>query len=304
MKSDNHNLAEREKPSILVADDEDAFRELLCEALTEWGYHVTPASNGDEAIAVLEREPVDFALVDVRMPGANGESVLRLVRERSLNVSVIMITGFGSIEDAVKFMRLGAVDYLTKPLILEELRFKVRRVFEERRARMLSITDSKTGLFNHYYLMERLEEEMTRARRYTRPLSVLMIDVDHFKDYNDLCGHLAGDEALRQVGGVCEEISRESDITARFGGEEFVMLLTETDLASAAIVAERVRAAVEICEITGAEKLSSGRLTVSIGVAQLDVGAEDTPETSASLVNRADQALYAAKRAGRNRVAS
>ncbi len=302
MKSDIHHSISDARPAVLVVDDDPAVGEFLREALQRWGYHVLVAGSGQESLSLLDHASIDFAILDVRMPGMDGEKVLRSIRERSPDIQVMMMTGYGSIDDAVKFMQLGAVDYVTKPLILEELRLKIHRALEERRTRMLSITDSKTGLFNHYYLMERLEEEIGRARRYTRPLSVLMIDVDHFKEYNDKCGHLAGDEALRQLGRYCEEISRESDIIARFGGEEFVMILTETDLASARIVADRLRECIEKAPFSCEERLHAGCLTVSIGVSQLDYGSSVKYESSSSLINRADHALYLAKEKGRNRV--
>lgn len=302
MKSDTHHSMAEARPAVMVVDDDPAIGEYLQEALRRWGYHALVAGSGQEALSLLDHANVDFAILDVRMPGMDGERVLRAVRERSPEICVMMMTGYGSIDDAVRFMQLGAVDYVTKPVILEELRLKIHRALEERRTRRLSITDSKTGLFNHHYLMERLEEEIGRARRYTRPLSVLMIDVDHFKEYNDKCGHLAGDEALRRLGRSCEEISRESDIIARFGGEEFVMILTETDLASARVVAERLQECIERTDFDCQERLEAGRLTVSIGVAQLDHGSGVKYESASSLINRADHALYQAKEKGRNRI--
>jgi diguanylate cyclase (GGDEF)-like protein len=288
--------------TILVVDDERAICDLMKDTLEKWEYSVRTACGGSEALRKIEEVKHDIVILDVRMPDVGGEDVLRNILEKSPETQVMMITGYGSIEDAVKFMGLGAVDYVVKPIILDELRLKVERLLNENRTRKLSITDAKTGLFNHYYMNERLEEEMFRARRYSRPLTVMMIDVDKFKAYNDTYGHVMGDKALKQLGQNFDSVFRESDIIARFGGEEFVVILTETDLMSAKLVGERLRKHVETIAFPGGEDGISGHITISIGIAQLDMEQEAGKEEANQLIGRADQALYRAKEAGRNKV--
>jgi diguanylate cyclase (GGDEF)-like protein len=163
------------------------------------------------------------------------------------------------------------------------------------RAEVEAITDGLTGLYNHRYLHERLEEELERARRRDSRLSLLFCDCDRFKAYNDLYGHKAGDAALGRIARIIEACSRRVDLAARYGGEEFVLVLVETDAAGALLVAERIRAEVEASSAKGGQPL-----TVSIGIAICP----DDAKAHGELLDKADWAMYAAKRAGRNRVLS
>jgi diguanylate cyclase (GGDEF)-like protein len=170
------------------------------------------------------------------------------------------------------------------------------RLFEE--TRQLAITDELTGLANHRQFYNQLAREFRRAQRYRRPLTLLMLDLDHFKQYNDRFGHLAGDQALREIGEVLRRNARDVDILARYGGEEFAIILPETDLERAIIQAERTRVAIASHAFRGKDSSPKGDLTVSVGVAALTPGMRKIEE----LVHDADQALYRAKSQGRNRL--
>lgn len=162
----------------------------------------------------------------------------------------------------------------------------------------LSQTDPLTGLFNRRGLDERMQIEILRAKRYRHPLSVVMIDIDHFKNYNDAHGHLEGDVILKQVAELFRIHVRETDVVARFGGEEFLILLTETAKAEALEVAEKIRAAVSVWPFPHAGTQPEGKLTISLGVATSSADLSEAQE----LIDKADHALYGAKNAGRNRV--
>ncbi len=167
-----------------------------------------------------------------------------------------------------------------------------------RQTKELSITDDLTGLFNRRYFNERIEREVQRSRRYKRPLTVLMIDIDYFKNYNDINGHLMGDEILKQIGHILEDNVRKSDILARYGGEEFVVILPEIEKTRALQVAEKLRSTIEAKEFPLEKNQPHGKLTISLGIASLHDDSLKTKE----LVDFADRALYKAKAAGRNRV--
>ena len=162
-----------------------------------------------------------------------------------------------------------------------------------------NITDSLTGLFNRRYMEQRMKEEVTRAQRYDLPLSLLMLDIDHFKKINDTCGHQAGDKVLQNLGKIIINIVRESDIAVRYGGEEIIIITPHTKVAVASSLAERLRATIESADLLEAGGNNSpGSVTVSIGVAELG------GDTIQGLIKKADQAMYRAKQEGRNRIAT
>ena len=294
---------------ILVVDDEKQMRFLLRRLLRNAGHDlVTTAANGPEALEQLRRQSFDLAIVDLVMPKIGGMEVLEEARKLDPAMSVIMLTAHASVSSAVKAMKAGAYDYVTKPFHVEEMKAAVGRALERRGLlreveqkeayRQMSITDGLTGLHNHRYFQEVLSREVDRAQRYARPLSLLMIDIDDFKTYNDTNGHLAGDQALGELARVLGKSVRRVDFVARYGGEEFAMILPETASAGARAAAEHVRDEVAKAAFEREDVLPSGCLTVSVGVATLPDHA-DSPD---SLIHAADQALYHAKREGKNRV--
>jgi diguanylate cyclase (GGDEF)-like protein len=236
-------------------------------------------------------------LLDMSMPAISGLEVLRQVTQVFEELPVIIVTGHGSIEIAVESMQAGAADFVTKPVPAAVLHLRIQKALEHARTRRLASTDSLTEVYNHRTFQERLTQEVARANRYSRPLSVLMIDVDHFKVYNDTHGHPQGDLVLQDLARLLREMSRTSDTVARYGGEEFAIILPETDNVNAQKIGQRLREQVERYAFSGKERMPGGTLTISIGVAtHVSGGNKDT------LLQAADRALYTAKRDGRNRV--
>jgi two-component system, cell cycle response regulator len=303
---------------LLLVEDEPTQLLLMQRLLQRAGYAVETASNGEEALGKISTGRFQFLVTDWDMPGMDGVTLCRRVRESKLPgyLYVLLLTGHSSTESVVAGLDAGADDYIRKPANEAELLARLnsgRRIIRleqslrEANAKIqhLSITDPLVGTFNRRYLNEQLVHEVERARRYARPLAVIMADLDHFKDVNDRYGHLAGDEVLKGfVELMKSSIRHASDWVARYGGEEFVIVLPETDLGGAAAAAEKIRARCAATPIaTSGGSLS---ITSSFGVAALKSGEESPVAAAESLLRSADAALYTSKRGGRNcvRVAS
>jgi diguanylate cyclase (GGDEF)-like protein len=297
---------------LLIVDDSPDNLEILGTRLRFRGYAVETAAGGREALARVARRPPDLILLDVMMPDLDGFEVARRIkRDPSLPfIPIILVTARDSTEDKVAGLDAGADDYLTKPINFPELEARVRSMLrikelqdelgeKNRELEQLSISDGLTGLFNHRHLQDVVHEEFERARRTGEPLSVVMLDLDHFKRVNDLYGHPAGDRVLQDLAEILRHTAREIDKLGRYGGEEFLAVLPDTEPEAAAIFAERVRERVahHLFPVGRGEPL---RLTVSCGTATYPHPGVYNPWT---LVQRADQAMYAAKAAGRNRIA-
>lgn len=298
---------------LLVVEDDSTQRALLEQLLQLSGYLVDTAITGEEALAKLTKGTYQILLTDWELPGMDGATLCRRVREANLPsyLYILMLTANTSTAHVVAGLDAGADDYLCKPASEAELIARLnsgRRVVcleqslreANTRIQQLSITDALVGTFNRRYLGEQLELEFKRALRHNRPLALALADLDHFKKINDQYGHQVGDEVLRAfVERARTSIRPSSDWIARYGGEEFVVVLPESDLSIGAAVAERIRAA---CAQRPLET-SAGAVpvTVSFGVAVLDHSA---PAAAAieRLLRAADAALYRSKRAGRNRV--
>jgi diguanylate cyclase (GGDEF)-like protein len=293
-------------------DDSPDNLEILGTRLRFRGYAVETAAGGREALARVARRPPDLILLDVMMPDLDGFEVARRIkRDPSLPfIPIILVTARDSTEDKVAGLDAGADDYLTKPINFPELEARVRSMLrikelqdelgeKNRELEQLSISDGLTGLFNHRHLQDVVHEEFERARRTGEPLSVVMLDLDHFKRVNDLYGHPAGDRVLQDLAEILRHTAREIDKLGRYGGEEFLAVLPDTEPEAAAIFAERVRERVahHLFPVGRGEPL---RLTVSCGTATYPHPGVYNPKM---LVQRADQAMYAAKAAGRNRIA-
>jgi two-component system cell cycle response regulator len=284
--------------NVLVVDDEEIICTLFAAMLGHYGrYHVVTTTDGRQVIDILRREPFDVVLLDMSMPAISGLDVLRQITQAFEDLPVIIVTGHGSIEIAVESMQAGAADFVTKPVPAAVLHLRIQKALEHARTRRLASTDGLTQVYNHRTFQERLSQEIARADRYSRPLSILMIDVDHFKVYNDTYGHPQGDIVLQDLARLLQEMSRASDTVARYGGEEFAIILPETDNVSAQKIGERLREQVERYPFPGKECMPGGTLTISIGVATH--GSSGSKE---ALLQAADKALYTAKHEGRNRV--
>jgi diguanylate cyclase (GGDEF)-like protein len=284
--------------NVLVVDDEEIICTLFAAMLGHYGrYHVVTTTDGHQVMDILRREPFDVMLLDMSMPAISGLEVLRQVTQAFEELPVIIVTGHGSIEVAVESMQAGAADFVTKPVPAAVLHLRIQKALEHARTRRLASTDGLTGVYNHRTFQERLSQEIARADRYSRPLSVLMLDVDHFKVYNDTYGHPQGDIVLQDLARLLQEMSRTSDTVARWGGEEFTIILPETDSVGAQKIGQRLCEQVERYPFPGQELMPGGTLTISIGVATYA-----SASSKEALLQAADTALYTAKREGRNRV--
>jgi diguanylate cyclase (GGDEF)-like protein len=298
---------------VLAADDDLVSRMMLRGAVERLGHECILAGDGEEAWRLLQDTCPDVFITDRMMPGIDGLELCRRVRARS-NESytyIILATSLVQREEILTGMEAGADDYLTKPL--EPFDVQVRLVaaqrvttlhgqlanYREELAR-LARTDPLTQLRNRLSLNDDLEALHARSDRYQRPYCITMCDVDHFKSYNDTCGHQAGDDVLRAVAATLARQAREVDGVYRYGGEEFLLLLPEQSLSGGSVPAERVRRAVEDLSITHPSS-PSGRVTISVGLAAFEPGDSLTAQ---DMLNRADAALYKAKAEGRNRVAT
>jgi diguanylate cyclase (GGDEF)-like protein len=281
---------------VLIVDDEEVVCRLFAEMLKPHGYQTVTTTDGSKIVEMLWEEQFDVVLLDLIIPPFNGLELLRQIKQTNENLPVVIVTGYGSIETAVESMQAGAADFVTKPVESSVLNIRISKAIEDAHTRRLANTDSLTGLYNRRSFQERLEQEVDRAIRYHRPLSLIMIDIDYFKMYNDTYGHLQGDKVLVEVARILKQLSRASDIVARYGGEEFAIILPETDKASAEAFGRRLREYVEQ-HTPGAASLPTKALTISVGIASYT-----PPDTKETLIEAADVALYHAKREGRNRV--
>lgn len=293
---------------VLIAEDDGVSRLLLRRVLTSWGYDVVATSDGAEAWEALQSDAeLRLAILDWLMPRVDGvEICARVKAQQSMRPPyLILLTALDDKESVVRGLDAGADDFLSKPYDPAELRARLEvgkrildlndRLLEAQRVvAEQARTDALTGILNRGALYRALEEEIARARRATPSLGVGMLDLDHFKEVNDSCGHAAGDAVLCEVVHRAESVVRPYDTLGRVGGEEFVLLTPGVDAAGLREVLERVRRAVAAKPVTFAEHEFA--VTVSLG------GALWSGEDGDALLARADAALYAAKEGGRDRV--
>jgi diguanylate cyclase (GGDEF)-like protein len=298
---------DHQKFLILVVDDTRKNLQLVIEILDEAGYLTTFAVDGKQA---LQRVPVtkpDLILLDIMMPEMNGIEVCRTLKndKNYQNIPIIFLTAMGEQSTLMQAFEEGAVDYITKPFKKYELLARVKTHLELKQTRdkllaaylrleQLVLTDPLTGVPNRRYLLQAGEQEFSRTRRYQRPLSILMIDIDYFRNINNDYGHDVGDKALKLVATTIQQCLRSVDEFGRFGGEEFVVLLPETKIEDALSAAERIRQSV--AQIPLELESIPRQITVSIGVAEFI----NTDESLEQLLKRADEALFKAKDQGRN----
>ncbi|HEX7479246.1 MAG TPA: diguanylate cyclase [Polyangiales bacterium] len=312
LRSERARPVAGERAKILIVDDSPTVRKSLARVLHDSGIagEIELAEDGLQAFKLLRSGKADIVVCDLNMPRCDGVQFLRLKsRDPELtDIPVIVLSGSDDAERRLTALTSGASDYVSKPcdanelvarlnvhLKLRKLQQELLRVNEE--LLRLTQTDPLTGVKNRRFLMDKLQEELDRARRYERPLSVAMLDIDHFKHINDTYGHPAGDAALVEIAALFGRTLRGQDTIARFGGEEFVVILPETDGDRAVLAAERLRTALMAHVVTDSGKRLP--LTVSGGVVAFP---HALISNAGDFLRLADAALYDAKRSGRNRI--
>lgn len=306
------------KSRILLVEDSRAQALVTKEFLEDNGYDVDWVEDGKAAIRKARTGPVDVILLDVVLPDLNGYEVCRWLKldQHTKGIPIIMITTKGETHEKVSGLEAGADDYLSKPhneielnariyaslrtkALQDELREKNRQLEEMlEKVNLLAMTDPLTGLFNRRHCESVIESEFSRTVRYQSPLACLMIDIDHFKKVNDRYGHRMGDEVLTEVAGMIKAGVRAVDTVARWGGEEFMVILSETGREGALYFAERLLGRISDHAFSDNPDI---KITVSIGMASIPDLSIDTAE---KLVDSSDLAIYEAKRKGRNRIES
>lgn len=289
-----------QKDVILVVEDSPATAKLLEIKLKEEGFNVVMSANAVEAIDKLYDFSPDLILSDIMMPEMDGFELLQKVRSETMrgDIPFIFISSKNSTEDKLRGFELGGDDYVTKPFQLDELIARIRvSIKRSERLRKESSTDFLTSALNRRALENRLSAELHRSQRFGRVFTVGMVDIDHFKAFNDANGHLVGDEVLRAVSRKIQSQLRDIDVVARFGGEEFLVIMPETEKKNAHMAMERVRNAIASTRMPGASGNDIG-VSVSVGIAEFPYDGIDAE----ALIKAADMAMYQSKADGRNRV--
>jgi len=305
--------------SILVVDDEESIRDIVTQVLEDDGHTLFSVSSAEKGLEVLSKEKIHLVITDIRMDGMDGIALLEKIKASNSHIEVIIMTSHASLETSVKSLRAGAFDYLMKPFDnIESISTIVNRVIEKltqehqskeivenlkdenKELNHIAQRDGLTQLYNHRFFKERFTEEVSRANRYNHELSLIFLDVDHFKIFNDRNGHPAGDKLLTILAKLLQDRVRTVDIVARYGGEEFVIVLPETQKKGALTLANAVRKQISEYPFTGRENQPEHKVTVSIGIATYP----HDGMSAEALIKHSDDALYLAKRNGRNRVCS
>ena len=298
---ENPFIPKSSKGKVLIVDDASDTLDIIQKLLSFEGYDVILASTGEEGVKKVEEEKPEVVLMDINLPGIDGTEALKRIREMNPIQSVIMLTAYATVDNAIRALKEGATDFIKKPFENEHLIHIVNQSLEkyrtlkerdklEEEVRRLSITDDLTGLYNHRHFFKTLESELTRLKRQRTSLSLLMFDLDNFKRYNDFYGHLEGDRVLRKIGEIIKHSIRHNvDSGYRYGGDEFAALLIGAFLDQALTIAERIRSSIEHAGFKD--------ITVSIGLAEFreDFDLE-------RFVKSADDAMYVAKHSGGNRI--
>ncbi len=294
------------RQTILIVDDVKANITVLAGLIKdEWDVKI--ATNGESALRICSADPKpDLVLLDVMMPDIDGYEVCRKLKENSVtrDIPIIFVTAMIEDEDEERGLTLGAIDYITKPFRPAIVKARIRNHLELKsyrdHLRQISMFDGLTGIPNRRRFEEAISVEWKRCARVGSSLAVIMIDIDNFKRYNDTYGHLEGDECLRKVAsGICEGLKRPADLAARWGGEEFVCLLPDTDSDAAFIIAEKIRNIIVDLDIPHQASVNSNIVTISLGVTAI------IPKDGvnfADLMETADRGLYNSKNSGKNRV--
>jgi diguanylate cyclase (GGDEF)-like protein len=294
--------------TILIVDDDSTVRNPMKEFIDLSGYTSFEASSAEEAIDILNTNSIHVVITDIMLPEMSGFELTELIA-KEYDSDVIIITGYSDIYSYEEAIKMGASDFIIKPVRFEELLLRLKKVLSERelardRGRMmeklqkLAITDGLTKLHNSRSFYSQLEVEVDRFNRYKRSLALLLMDIDHFKKYNDTYGHLEGDKALVRIAQIIKSCLRKLDSAYRYGGEEFTVILPETSCEEAQFVANRIKSAL-MAENFNPEKKGEAKITISIGVTEYSPG-----DQLSEFIQRADKAMYLSKEKGRNQVST
>ncbi|MGB5750377.1 MAG: diguanylate cyclase [Desulfobacterales bacterium] len=294
------------KAQILIVDDDVAVRNTMNEYISTAGYQSDTVSCAEEALELLEKKSFHVVITDIILPAMGGLDLTKIIKKDKQS-DVIVMTGYGDDYSYEEAINIGASDFIIKPVRLEELLLRLKRVLKERdltkeRIRMmeklqkLAVTDGLTKLYNSRSFYSQLETEVDRFNRYKHPLALLLLDLDHFKEYNDSFGHLEGDKVLVRFSQIIKSCLRANDTAYRYGGEEFTVILPETGGEEAGTVAQRIRAALEAERFTPIDG-KKVTITISIGVTEYQ-----PKEELSAFIQRADRAMYRSKQKGRNMV--
>ena len=293
-----------QKGRILIVDDAMENIQILHQALQD-EYDVLFAMNGAKALHIAQNQLPDLILLDAVMPDMDGYAVCAALRSSAItrDIPIIFVTALKTPEDETRALDAGAADFISKPVNAAVVRARVRTQLTVKRQsdalRELTLTDGLTGVSNRRAFDEKLACEWRRCARARVPMALILVDIDHFKPYNDHYGHQQGDDCLKQVGAAMRRAAkRPQDMVARYGGEEFAILLPQEDVGGAEAVARRVLGEIEALAIVHARSTSCPVLTVSMGVASVTPSEKREPAT---LIKAADALLYEAKASGRNR---
>jgi two-component system, cell cycle response regulator len=305
------------KAHILIVDDTQANITILQSFLSP-EYNLTIANSGPAALQIIEVNKPDLVLLDIMMPGMSGFDTCQMIKNNAVNfyIPIILVTALNEVEDKIKGIESGADDYITKPVnkhellarvksllrikyLHDQLQEKIKQLEEAKEIlRELATKDGLTNIYNYRYFQDALSKEIERARRSNSQFSLIMFDIDFFKNYNDTYGHLAGDDVLRTIGELIKRNIRSIDTAARYGGEEFALIFPQTDKTAGKIVANKIKNLVEHNQFNKDITGPNGKISISVGVSTYPLNGT----TSEELIECADRRLYIAKANGKNQV--
>lgn len=273
------------KENLLIVDDEIEIGKIVQDLLAKLGFNTGFAGNGKNALDKLRNKDYTFLITDINIPKLNGIELIKIVKKEIPRINIIAMTGYDKDYTYMDVINAGATDFISKPFKIDEMEAKIKRILIETSTRdelaRLSITDNLTSLYNQRHFYNRLKEEIERANRQKHPLSLILLDLDNFKYFNDKYGHLAGDQMLAGAGKVILSNIRDSVDTAfRYGGDEFAVILVEADSEIAQTISERLRKGFQ----------QDSAVTASIGLATYEKGMELN-----ELIGLADKDLYSTK---------
>ncbi|MBC2694761.1 MAG: diguanylate cyclase [Desulfobacteraceae bacterium] len=293
---------------VLIVEDDPCIRNSIHEFIGMAGYKSFEASSAEEALEILKTNTINVVITDIKLPGINGFELTELIKN-NYDTDVIVMTAYIDNYSYEEAINKGASDFVSKPIRFEELLLRLKRVLKERqitkervlmlkRLQELAITDGLTKLYNSRWFYKQMDSEIDRTKRYNHPLTLLFMDIDHFKHYNDTYGHLEGDKVLARFGKAIKTCLRKMDTAYRYGGEEFTVILPETSKDEVVTVAKRIKNAIQN-EKFSPQSGKSISITMSIGVTQYC-----PDEKISAFVQRADKAMYLSKQRGRNQIST